>query len=92
MRRPLLFLLLLAVSVMAVSAPALATDEPEPEMVQEFEGAEPAVILDDSGGSEPEPAWTFRYLVPTFLVLTLIGIGITGYRWYQLRSRYQIEP
>ena len=72
------------------SSAVIRIDEAEVEMVETFDGAEPAVILEDSGEVEPEPAWTFRYLVPTFLALTLIGIGVTGYRWYQLRSKYQV--
>jgi hypothetical protein len=60
------------------------------EVVETFDGAEPAVILDSTEGAEPEPAWTFRYLVPTFLVLTLLGVGVTAFRWFRLRSRYQI--
>jgi len=89
--RILLTLLLLLIGL--VAAPAYATEEPasdEVDMVETFDGAEPAVILEDSGESEPEPAWTFRYLVPTFLAITVLGMGVTGYRWYQLRSKYQV--
>jgi hypothetical protein len=49
-------------------------------------GDEPAVVVSDSAADE-EPAWTFRYLVPTLLVVTGLaliallvryGLGVKG--------------
>jgi hypothetical protein len=52
----------------------------------------PAVVIDDSGALPEEEAWTFRFLVPTLMVLTLVMVvGLVV--WYQrgLNSRYRIR-
>lgn len=92
-RFALLPIVLILLGVLA--APASATDEPLPDteetmVIETFDGAEPAIVIEPDPLGDDEPAWTFRYLVPTFLVLTLIGVVVTVYRWYQLRSKYEV--
>lgn len=96
MSRGLLILLLLAwAAVMAV--PALAQEEGEGE-----EGAQettttisvptPAVTVPEASEAPDEPAWTYRFLVPTAL---LLGVAVTlgviiGYFVKVTRSRYRV--
>ncbi|NNC43214.1 MAG: hypothetical protein HKO03_08260 [Acidimicrobiia bacterium] len=91
----LLAILAVGFAVGPVVSAASATEESEQVEVTEeegenFEGIEPAVIVESEGGPEIEPAWTFRYLVPTFLVLMLLGVGVTVLRWIRMRSKYKI--
>ena len=55
------------------------------------EGREPAVVLSEGGEAEDDPAWTFRYLVPTLLVLS--GLALAGLIvWYGVgvKGRYRV--
>ncbi len=101
--RPAIFPAVLAAGLLVIgvwvvgsmAVPASATEEPEPtevteEVAETFDGAEPAVVVEDDEGLEVEPAWTFRYLVPTFLALMLLGVAATVFRWIRMRSRYKI--
>lgn len=52
----------------------------------------PAIVIDDSGALPEEEAWTFRFLVPTLMVMALaMVVGLVV--WYQrgLNSRYRIR-
>ncbi|MBT8164776.1 MAG: hypothetical protein HKO63_11180 [Acidimicrobiia bacterium] len=52
----------------------------------------PAIVIDDSGDLPEEEAWTFRFLVPTLMVMALaMVVGLVV--WYQrgLNSRYRIR-
>jgi hypothetical protein len=53
---------------------------------------EPAVVLDDSEGAPEETAWTFRFLVPTLMVLTVALVGGLIV-WYQqgFNRRYRVR-
>jgi hypothetical protein len=54
-------------------------------------GTEPAVVLSDAAPAEDDAAWTFRYLVPSLLVLS--GLAIAGlFIWYGLgvKGRYRV--
>ena len=79
-----LLLMSLAVPAQAITAlPTVATQQAQ-------DG--PAVVIDDSGGLPEEEAWTFRFLVPTLMLLTLVMVvGLVV--WYQrgLNSRYRIR-
>ncbi len=96
----ILMVLLLAIvavgfAVGPLASAASATEEPgQMEVTEEegeaFDGVEPAVIVESDSGPEIEPAWTFRYLVPTFLALMLLGVGVTVLRWIRMRSKYKI--
>jgi hypothetical protein len=95
-RRPVRILLALGI----VSAIALATAgmsyAPEqgdtPSTTAGFEdGREPAVVISDGSAVVDDPAWTFRYLVPTLLVVT--GAAVLGvFVWYGfgVKGRYRV--
>jgi hypothetical protein len=64
-------------------APALSQETPS--------GDTPAVVVEESAPIAAEPAWTFRFLVPTVLavsglalVATVVGYGV------RLRGRYRV--
>ena len=81
-----LVLLLLA---MAMPAQALA---PGSSVTAQIAQDAPAVVIDDSEGAPEEEAWTFRFLVPTLMVMTLaLVVGL--FVWYQQKfnRRYRIR-
>ena len=54
-------------------------------------GTEPAVVLTESAPLADDAAWTFRYLVPSLLVLS--GLAIIGlFVWYGvgIKGRYRV--
>jgi hypothetical protein len=70
---------------LGVAPAALAAGEPAPE-----EG--PAVIVDEAAEPPAEDAWTFRFLVPTLLVMTgiaLVGV-VVAYR-VRVQGRYRVS-
>jgi hypothetical protein len=84
-------------SVLAMPAVAAATAEPEPAgeapAVEEFGDVEPAVILEGPAVTEEDPAWTFRFLVPTILVMAVLAVVVTGLVYaLRIRGRYRIVP
>ena len=98
-RRVLRALTLLTVAAVLVVAPVVTAwaqeegaDDGAAEATQTYEpGTEPAVVLSDGGAEEDDPAWTFRYLVPTLLVasaIALLGLAV----WYGLgvKGRYRV--
>lgn len=53
---------------------------------------EPAIVIDDSEGAPEDTAWTFRFLVPTLMVMTLaLVVGLIV--WYQqgFKGRYRVR-
>jgi hypothetical protein len=81
----LLFALLLLSLALATMPAALALGEPAPE-----EG--PAVVVDEEAEPPAEDAWTFRFLVPTLLVMTgiaLVGV-VVAYR-VRVQGRYRVS-
>ncbi|HAX81014.1 MAG TPA: hypothetical protein DCY40_00405 [Actinobacteria bacterium] len=79
--RTLLALVCLAFALAA--APALAQESPS--------GDTPAVVLDEGAPIEAEPAWTFRFMVPTVLAISglVLAIAVIGYG-VRLRGRYRV--
>lgn len=80
----LLFALLLLSLALATMPAALALGEPAPEG--------PAVVVDEEAEPPAEDAWTFRFLVPTLLVMTgiaLVGVVVT-YR-VRVQGRYRVS-
>ena len=81
---------------MLMAAPAaIATEEPpalETESVtEEFSGPPPAVVIEEGVAAVDDPAWTFRYLVPTLLVLAIAVIGIVLIVYaLRIRGRYRV--
>lgn len=81
-----LVLLLLS---LAVPAQALVS---VPTVVGQQAQEGPAVVIDDSEGAPEDTAWTFRFLVPMLMVLTLLMVvGLIF--WYQqgFNRRYRVR-
>lgn len=95
-------LILLAVAVlfvMAITAPAMATEESTgddttettvaPELI--FEGEGPAVVVPPAEEAEVEQPWTARFIYPVIVLVTIlliIGLGV-GYN-RSIRTRYRV--
>lgn len=77
-------LLVLACLALALGVtPATAQETPS--------GEAPAVVVEEPAPIAAEPAWTFRFLVPTVLALSGLALAITvvGYG-VRLRGRYRV--
>ena len=81
----------LVLVLMALAVPAQAvTIVPSVTGQQAQDG--PAIVIDDSEGLPEEEAWTFRFLVPTLMVMALaMVVGLIV--WYQrgVNSRYRVR-
>ena len=55
-------------------------------------GLEPAVSLDGEAPVEPQDEWTYRYLIPTGLVLAAVIVLFTAIKYFTDvgRKRYRI--
>jgi hypothetical protein len=98
-RTSIRILLAAAVLLLTVAGPAgsaLAQEEEEPATTTAettfAPGQEPAVVVSDAGAAADEPAWTFRFLVPTLLALSglvlvalVIGYGV------RVKGRYRVS-
>jgi hypothetical protein len=81
--------LVLVMLSFAVPAQALT---PAPAVSLQTAQDEPAIVIDDSEGTPEDTAWTFRFLVPTLMVLTLLLVfGLVV--WYQagFSRRYRVR-
>ena len=79
----MIILLLLAAILIAGVAPIAAA--------QEGGGSEPAIVISDDAGDADEPAWTFRFLVPTVLAISAIALVLTALLYgVRLRGRYRV--
>ena len=94
-----LSVILLAIGVLFVmlTLPALAQEEEgggdsPTTTVAESSGLEPAVPMNDEEPAPPIPDWTYRYLIPTTVVLGLVVILITSIQYFTsvVRKRYRI--
>jgi len=79
--------------------PALATDgtEEQPSTTVSEEpaptsGIEPAVPVTTPEPTEPLPDWTYRYMIPTGIVLAVVVIVMTTIQYFTrvVRRRYRI--
>lgn len=97
-RRSLLLVVLGLVAALVMSPAVLAQeDAPEPETTQTEGGVvgevpEPAVEVIPEAATEEEAPWTFRYLVPTSMVLALLVVvgSIVAYFLRVVRTRYRV--
>jgi hypothetical protein len=90
--------LVLAPTVAALLAlgPAAAAEEAEtadpagtPAVVEPADG--PAVVIPDVSAEPDDPAWTFRYLVPTLLVVSgLALLGVAVFYGVRVKGRYRV--
>ena len=84
-----LFALVLVLMSLAVPAQAMAA---APSVVAQQAQDGPAVVIDDSEGIPEGDAWTFRFLVPTLMALTVaMVVGLIV--WYQrgFLRRYRVS-
>jgi hypothetical protein len=51
----------------------------------------PAVVIADPAPVDDDPAWTFRYLVPTLLAMSALGLGLTVLAYARrVKGRYRV--
>lgn len=93
MRRLLPFLLLIGVLIAAFGPVAGAVeDEPVDEGPAVTTDVEPAVVQDLFFEEEPDPpAWTYRFMIPLLITITLLAVVATTVQYFLrvVRSRYQ---
>ena len=90
---------LLAAHAAFMVTPALATEGTEGETsttVSEepapTSGIEPAVPVTTPESTEPLPDWTYRYMIPTGIVLAVVVIVMTTIQYFTrvVRKRYRV--
>ena len=85
--------LLLAIPVFAQEDEEGLIPEPINEQTEEgSSGLEPAIPIPQEAEAEVIPDWTYRYLVPTGLVLAVVVILMTSIQYFTnvVRKRYRI--
>ncbi len=84
-----LFLLAL---VLVAGPAALAQEEPAADTTTTtFVNGPPAVLVDNAPAAPAEEAWTFRFLVPTLLLITGIGVVMVVARYgTRVLARYRV--
>jgi len=91
-----MFVVALGTLLMALAAPALATAEEETggdaPAETSIDVPAPAVSIPDEAAAEPNPEWTFRFLLPMTLLLgAVVVVGtIVAYFAKVTRQRYRI--
>jgi hypothetical protein len=51
----------------------------------------PAVTVGEPAAPPEDEAWTFRYLVPTLLAMSAVGLGITAFAYARrVKGRYRV--
>lgn len=88
-------LLLIVVGILLLMvAPAVLAQEgaPADDSGAVVDVPEPAVKIDREAPNEVEQAWTFRYLIPTSLVIALLVVvgSIVAYFVKVVRTRYRL--
>jgi len=91
-------ILALAVLALGVSAPIAVAQEGEEEggetaVVEEpqFEGEPPAVVISPEVESSEDEPWTFRYLVPTLVVIgVLLVVGLGAAYYFRVKTKYKV--
>lgn len=85
--------LLLAMSAIVVlsSGLALAQEDAENTESEVVDVGPPAVEIPDEPAADTIPDWTYRYMVPTTLVLAAVVILLTSIRYFTnvVRRRYR---
>lgn len=58
---------------------------------QEMDRTGPAVLVEDDVSAPDEEAWTFRFLIPTLIAVTALGIAAVVIAYgVRLRGRYRV--
>jgi hypothetical protein len=74
-----------AILLILGAGPAAAGEEPPRR-------DEPAVTIVEAANSDGDEAWTFRFLVPTLIAMSAIGIGLTAFGYLRsVKRRYRVE-
>lgn len=98
-RRRAAALVLTVVFAASGAVPILATDAPETTApattAAEGEGSNalaPAVTVPVDDGAEEEVQWTYRYLIPTLIALTVLVVVATTIQYFVqvVRKRYKV--
>lgn len=83
--------ILLAIGVLfaAFAVPALAQEDAE--NTDAVVTGPPAVEIPEEAATESIPDWTYRYMIPTTLVLAAVVILLTSIRYFTnvVRKRYR---
>ena len=92
---PLRMALAVAAFLVLAVSPVLATGEETDEATEApavTTDVEPAVQVTTPAPSEATPDWTYRYMVPTGLLLAVVIIVITSIQYFTrvVRGRYRI--
>lgn len=87
-----LFLILIGFLIVLVPAALAQEEAPADEPGAVIDVPEPAVRVVPEAPIEVESAWTFRYLVPTSLVIALLVVvgSIVAYFVKVVRTRYRL--
>lgn len=85
-----LLLAFMAIFVLAVG-PALAQEDVENTDAEVIDAGPPAVEIPDEDATDAIPDWTYRYMIPTTLVLAAVVILLTSIRYFTnvVRRRYR---
>lgn len=75
-----------------VTTTTLPEGQEEPEDVPEVDPGDPAVVIEQPGESPPPLDWTYRYMIPTAMLLAVVVILMTSIRYFTnvVRKRYRI--
>ena len=99
--RSLLLVALAVTAMLAVTAPALATEGSTEEETTtttvaeepQFENGEPAVVIPPAEEAEEDQPWTSRFIYPTIVIGTiLLIVGIAWAYNRRIRHRYNVVP
>lgn len=87
--------LLASLALLLATPTVLAQEEapaPEPAQEETVDVPAPAVEVAPETPAAEEQAWTFRYLIPTSLVIALVAVvgSIIAYFLKVVRTRYRV--
>ncbi|HIE21727.1 MAG TPA: hypothetical protein EYP73_03905 [Acidimicrobiia bacterium] len=94
--RPAVLTVLAALIIVALGLPALGAEDEEGATTEttlaSVSDPAPAVVVTPEVKVEPLADWTYRYLIPTSLVLGAVVILLTSIRYFTavVRKRYRI--
>lgn len=85
-------LLALSLPVLAQEAPADTTTAPTPTTVASGPAPQPAVPAAQPAAEAGPDDWTYRYLIPTLLVLAALIVIVTTVQYFMqvVRKRYKV--
>lgn len=84
--------LLLIVALFVLALPAVAQEDEGTTTTAPAQNLTPAVPIEPAPATPTTPDWTYRYLIPTGLVLAALVIVLTAIRYFTnvVRRRYRI--